>query len=112
MQQAQALYVAHKSNKSQTDIAPTTQNDPIVAEWETLRATSEAKIKNNELMIGELKLQMKRIATLERHNRDLQIRLDTYQQSKGDWEIFRRAFTSDMEELRKGLKELTLDRKK
>ena len=93
-------------------------------EWKTFKSESEVKIKNNEIRIAELKVKMKkrgktldalyakRIETLEQKNRDLRTRLDAYEKSESDWEVFKREFNHDMDELGQALTDFTVDNKK
>ena len=93
-------------------------------EWTAFKNESEIKIRDNEIRIAELKAKMKkpgkvfdsmyekRIDTLEQQNRDLRIRMDTYEKSQSDWETFKAEFNHDMDELGKALKDLTVDNKK
>jgi hypothetical protein len=93
-------------------------------EWKIFKTESEIKIRDNEIRIAELKAKMKkpgkvfdsmyekRIDALEQQNRDLRLRMETYEKSQSDWETFKAEFNHDMDELGKALKDLTVDNKK
>jgi len=92
-------------------------------EWTAFKNESEIKIRDNEIRIAELKAKMKKpgkvfdsmyekkIDKLEQQNRDLRLRMDTYEKSQSDWETFKSEFNHDMDELGKALKDLTVDNK-
>jgi len=92
-------------------------------EWKTFKLESELKINNNEISIKELTVKMnkpgtildplyaKKIANLEQKNKDLKIKLETYETNQSDWEKFKREFNHDMDELGKAFKDLTVDNK-
>lgn len=56
-------------------------------------------------------LYEKRIETLEQQNKDFRKKIEDYEKSQTDWEIFKREFNHDMDELGKALKDLTVDNK-
>ena len=94
------------------------------AEWKAFKGESELKIRNNEIKIADLKMKMKksgkkldaiyekRIDTLEDQNKDLEKRVDNYENNRSDWAAFKREFNHDMDELGAALKDLTVDNKK
>ena len=55
---------------------------------------------------------VKKIATLERKNKDMTTRIEAYERSQSVWEIFKREFTYDMHEIGKAINEATGDNKK
>ena len=57
-------------------------------------------------------LYAKRIETLEQKNRDLRTRMDAYEKSESDWEVFKREFNHYMDELGQALTDFTVDNKK
>jgi len=95
-------------------------------EWEVFKSEIDLKIKKNEIRIAELKIQInkpgttfdalyqKRIESLEQKNKDLKIRMESYEksQSQSDWGKFKREFNADMDELGQSLKDFTVDSKK
>lgn len=108
----------------QKDANAEAQNITNAEAWKTLKAEAEAKIKNNETVIAELKVQMKKpgkvldalyektITTLEQKNKEMRTRIDAYDKSHSDWEAFKREFTHDMDELGRALNDLTVNNKK
>jgi hypothetical protein len=92
-------------------------------EWNTFKLESELKINNNEIRVKELTEKMnkpgttldplyaKRIENIEQKNKDLKVKLATYETSQSDWETFKREFNHDMDELGKAFKDLTVDNK-
>lgn len=94
-----------------------------VDEWKTFKLESELKINNNEIRVKELKEKMKkpgtildplyanRIENLEQKNKELKIKLETYEINQSGWETFKREFNHDMDELGKAFKDLTVNNK-
>ena len=80
-------------------------------EWKAFKIDADAKIKQNELSISELKIKLKkpgkglneadkeRIDALEKRNDDLKSRLNGYESNKTDWVSFKRDFINDNEGL-------------
>lgn len=99
------------------------QSVATAEEWKLFKTESELKIRNNEIRIAELKIQMKkpgktfdaiyakRIEIMEQRNKDLQARIDAYETSQSDWEAFKREFNQDMDELGQAFKDFTIDNK-
>lgn len=92
--------------------------------WRMLKTEWENKIKNNERTIADLKQEMKKpgrtfdavyensIKDLEQKNREMTIKMETYDKSQSDWESFKREFSHDMDVLGKALNDLTVNNKK
>lgn len=92
-------------------------------EWRVFKADSEAKIKENEIRIDELKVKMKKsgktfdamyeknIIALEQKNKDMKVRITNYENNQSDWNSFTREFNHDMDELGQALKDLTVNNK-
>ena len=92
--------------------------------WRMLRNEWEAKIKNNEIVIADLKVQLKKsgknydaayeksINDLERRNKDMIARIDADDKSQSDWESFKREFSHDMDGLGQALNDMTVNNKK
>lgn len=92
-------------------------------EWKTFKMETDNIIKNNELRIAELKLQLEkpgqtydpifknRIEVLEQKNLDMKNRLGAYRNNQSDWEVFKSEFNHDMEDLQKTLREFSFDKK-
>jgi hypothetical protein len=53
----------------------------------------------------------KRIEELRKRNTDLKTRLDNYDTNTSDWDIFKREFSHDMDELGQSLKDFTVNNK-
>jgi exonuclease VII large subunit len=78
------------------------------AEWKIFRNESQAKIKNNDVRIKELKSKMKnekgssismsnrKIDSLEVKNNELVARMDNFDRGKSDWETFKLEFNRDL----------------
>ena len=110
-------------NEAKTDANAIGQELATAEEWATFRSESEVKIRDNEVRIAELNVKMKKpgevfdelyakkIANLELQNKEMRIRLIEYEKSQSNWEIFKREFNHDMDELGKALKDLTVDNK-
>jgi vacuolar-type H+-ATPase subunit H len=93
-------------------------------EWSAFKSETERNIKNNETYIADLKKRMrksgksmdsaydKKISEWEQRNKDLELKMNNYQNTKSDWESFKREFNHDMDELGKALKNITVDNKK
>jgi serine phosphatase RsbU (regulator of sigma subunit) len=109
--------------KVQADANEEAQKLEKEQEWETFKSDAEITIRNNEIRIGELRVKLrkegkildpmyeKKIETLEQQNKDLKKRIEDYEKNQSDWEIFKREFNHDMDELGKALKGLTVDNK-
>jgi hypothetical protein len=64
-----------------------------------LRDEFEIEYQANEIRMAEIKTQGKGVATLERINKKLKSRIDAYQPEDVDWDLFKRAFNSDVRTL-------------
>jgi chromosome segregation ATPase len=92
--------------------------------WKMVKNEWEAKIKNNDIVIADLKSHLKKpgkaidaayeksINDLQQRNKDMKARIDAYDKSQSDWESFKREFTHDMEGLGQALNDLTVNNKK
>lgn len=88
-------------------------------EWKAFKVETDNNIKNNELRIAELRVQLEKpgkifdpvyknkIEVLEQKNLDMKNRLNAYKKRQNNWEIFKAEFNHDMEELKKALREFT-----
>lgn len=93
-------------------------------EWKTFRTESEAKIKNNSVLIESYKYKMKhsgkimdsvyeyKIHELDKENKKLISQMDEYEKQNSDWETFKKEFNRDMEKVGKSIKDLMDDTKK
>ena len=105
---------------AQTDANTQAVKVATAEEWTAFKTESELKIRDNDVRIAELKVKMnkpgkvldgiyeKRILALEKQNKDLQVRINTYDNNRSDWELFKREFNHDMDELGQALKDLTV----
>lgn len=105
---------------AQIDAGVINQEKYFSKEWAAFRKESEIKIRSNEMRIAELTVQLnkpgtrldslyvKKIGTLDHQNKDLQIRLESYEKNQGDWEKFKQDFNHDMNELIISLKDITI----
>ena len=88
------------------------------ADWKVFKAESEAKIVANEQQIEEIKVKMNkpgstfdgiyrtRIEKLEASNVDLKNRINNYDGNQTGWDIFKKDFNRDMDELGKNIKDV------
>lgn len=93
-------------------------------DWNAFKAKTEANIQNNEVKIAGLKNKMdksgllldvvyaNRIEVIEQNNKNMRIRLMTYEKNRSDWEKFKREFNHDMAEIGESLTALTVDTEK
>ena len=94
-------------------------------EWQVFKDSTDAKIEENNAKIAELKLKIKKtgkdidkayqrnIDTIEKKNKDLKIKLDSYKNDvNSDWKSFKREFNHDMDQLGHSLKDFTVNNKK
>jgi hypothetical protein len=89
-------------------------------EWRIFKEESEARVRANELAITELKQKLKssgkkldemharNIDDLEQRNREMKIRIVSYEKSQNGWETFKREFTHDINEIGDALKDVTV----
>ena len=94
------------------------------AEWQTYKKEAGMTIESNETQINDLTIAMDKpgntfdaayrssINVLKEKNESLKSKIMNYESNKGDWASFKREFDSDMSELGKALKDLTVDNKK
>lgn len=112
----QDLHEAKKEVKEAIKDAQTVYRD----EWHTFQFDMEAKIRDNEYRINELKRQMvkadakskmkfdKEIEVVEQHNEHLKRRLAEYKdEGKEKWEDFKKDFMREVEGIQKSLSDLT-----
>lgn len=92
-------------------------------DYRVFKIETDAQIKTNNVRIDELKSKKrmpgktndadytKRIEELRKRNTDLKTRLDNYDTNTSDWDIFKREFSHDMDELGQSLKDFTVNNK-
>ncbi|MCX6260900.1 MAG: hypothetical protein NTY95_08685 [Bacteroidia bacterium] len=106
-------------------LANTVAEKPINSEeWMTFKSESERKIRNHEIRIAELNLEIKnqgeksdalyrkKIANLEQQNKFMKAMLENFEKGPSNWESFNRGFNRDMDAIENALKDLTIDIKK
>ena len=93
-------------------------------EWQTYKEEVNASIAANEVRIAELKAALKKpgntfdanysksIQSLEDRNASLKMKIKNYENNQTDWDSFKREVDSDMTELGKAFKDLTVKNKK
>jgi hypothetical protein len=101
--------------------AVTKAND---SEWQTYKTEAYKTIAENETRIKELQTAInkpgktfdatykKSIDALEERNSTLKTKISDYENNQTDWASFKREFDSDMTEIGKALKDLTINNKK
>jgi flagellar biosynthesis GTPase FlhF len=111
-------------NERKIEVNAAAQKVADAEDWKQFKAASELKIKENEIRIDELKLKkskpgkmldelyQNRIEALVTRNKELKERIYSYEKNQSDWEVFKREFNHDMDELGKALKDFSVDNKK
>lgn len=92
--------------------------------WKAFKAETDQKIKDNEVIIADLKakkqvagkkidaIYVKGIDDVEQKNKDMKMRMDDYEKNHGNWDTFKTEFNHDMEGLGQALKDLVTNNKK
>ncbi len=97
-----------------------------VSDFKKFKKDSEAKIKDNEKKIADLKVKhsqmgakelvdhQNKVSALEQKNTKLKSKLSSFKEddSKGNWESFKVDFKHDMDELGKAMKDFSVNNKK
>lgn len=91
-------------------------------EWNDFRDSTNTTIKQNEMRIAEMKINMKKtgksideayakkIEELEEKNKEIKLKVQTYKNdTNSDWESFKEEYKRDMDGLGQALKNLTVD---
>lgn len=111
-------------HEAQVKLAESKKDSIRDADWREFKAASQEKIAANQVRITEMKLRStskaalktpgyeQQITDLENRNETLQHRIDDYEKYNSNWEVFKREFNHDMEELGKSMKDLTVDNSK
>lgn len=106
--------------EAQTDAYDAEAAKISAEEWKAFKIEARDYIKNNELRIAELRVQLEKpgkifdpiyknkIEVLEQKNLDMKNRLNAYEKDQSDWEVFMTEFNRDMKELVKALKEFSI----
>jgi hypothetical protein len=114
-----------KIEAAKTDLKLAEKEGSIVAqkvateeEWKSYKAAEEAKVKDNEVQIMQLKkaiqanktkielAYLKNINQLELRNTAMKARIDQYDKNHSDWAVFKTEFGKDMDEIGKAMKNL------
>ena len=89
-------------------------------EWQTYKEEVNTSVAANEVRIAELKAALKKpgntfdsnysksIQSLEDRNASLKLKIKNYENNQTDWDSFKREVDSDMTELGKAFKDLTV----
>ncbi len=98
-----------------------TANEEYLKDVENYKAEVKQKVETNERNIAELKEQLKnekkeakadyekKVAELEVKNRNMEDKMNDYKESgKEKWEVFKKEFSHDMDELGSAFKDLTV----
>lgn len=93
-------------------------------EWKKIKKEANTRIIDNEIRIGKLKDKIiksgtsidtsysKKIEELEQKNKDIKIKVDSYKNdTSDDWELFKREYNHDIEQLNREIKEMTVTTK-
>lgn len=111
-------------NQAKKEANVVDQRVATAEEWKLFRSESEVKINANQVRIAELKVKVnkpgevldpmysKKITALEQQNKDLRTKLFAYEKSQTNWEVFKREFNSDMDNMGEAFKNLTVDNKR
>lgn len=115
---------AKKVEDAKTDVTDAKQElkearQELNAEYAPFKADFETKIAANEQRIADLKTivnrpgklpfdenRKRKIDDLEQKNKEMRIRIDNYEKSPSDWEIFKKEFNHDMEGIGEAFKDL------
>jgi hypothetical protein len=94
-------------------------------EWKKIKKETNTRITENKIRIAQLKVEMiksgssidtayaKEIEELEQKNKNIKIKVDSYKNdTSDDWELFKREYNHDMNELNRTIKELKAYKKK
>jgi outer membrane murein-binding lipoprotein Lpp len=110
-------------NEAKVEAKVVAQKTATAEEWRIFKSESDIKIKDNDVRIAELKVQLnkpgtlldplyvKRIETLEEQNNGMRNRIIIYEKNQSNWETFKREFNQDMDALGKALKDVFTDNK-
>jgi hypothetical protein len=116
--QTKLLYTKVELNTTVKDENSTAQNANNTNEWMAFKSEVELKIRDNEILITELKgeiseaLYKKKVVYLEEQIRYMKANLINYEKSPNNWESFKRGFNFELDAIEKALKDLMLDNEK
>lgn len=117
-----------KEDKQEQTKTETTEKQKVettrvatIEEWQQFKTDAEQRLAVNEQKIADLKKQLNkpgklfdkmyenRIAKLEEQNRTLRMKISAYEKDQTDWEVFKREFNHDMDELGKAINNVFTD---
>jgi predicted HicB family RNase H-like nuclease len=94
-------------------------------EWKKIKKETNTRITENKIRIAQLKVKMiksgksidtlyaKKIEELEQKNKDIKIKVDSYKNdTSDDWELFKREYNHDMDQLNRAIEDMTVNNKK
>ena len=108
----------------ENDVKLDAANKANDAEWQTFKKEVGISIDANETRIDELTVAMnkagntfdesykKSIKDLKEKNESLKSKIADYEDNQTDWSSFKREFNSDMTEISRAFKDLTVNNKK
>lgn len=101
------------------------KKDANANEWKKIKKETNTRITENKIRIAQLKVEMiksgfsidtayaKKIEELELKNKNIKIKVDSYKNdTSDDWELFKREYNHDINELNRAIKELKVYNKK
>jgi len=109
--------------EAQKDVNEAADRVATIAEYEQFKNEAAIKIQKNNERIAELRVKLAKpgkaldehyvvkINKLEQENKDLKVRVDTYDTTRSNWEEFKREFNRDMDVLGNAIEDLFEDNK-
>lgn len=107
-------------NEVKKDSIIVAQKQATAVEWKIFKNTAEVTITNNKIRINQFKEKLKSAGTataaaysksiddLELQNQNLKSKIENYEKSNVDWEIFKTEFNHDVNALGQALKDFTI----
>ncbi|PZO27914.1 MAG: hypothetical protein DCF13_10385 [Flavobacteriaceae bacterium] len=124
--EADAAENLNDANQEMENVETEVMNDSIEkandAEWQTFKEEALVAINNNEKQIISLKDAIqkpgnkftesykKSISDLEDKNKDLQSRIDNYENNKTDWQNFKTKFNNDLRNIGKEINNINTNK--
>jgi len=109
--------------EAQKDVNEAADRVATITEYEQFKNETAIKIQKNNDRIAELRVKLAKpgkaldehyvvkINKLEQDNKDLRVRVDTYDTTQNNWEEFKREFNRDMDVLGNAIEDLFEDNK-
>ena len=122
--QAYLLYIKQDLDAGQKEANSVVLKSVNPEEWITFKSESEQKIREHEIRINGIKVEIenqgeksdtryrKKIANLEQQNKFMKAMLENFEKGPSNWESFNRGFNRDMDAIENALKDLIIDIKK